>query len=199
MPNAKRRIPRLSDNRVIAPTQTALAVGLLTAMDLLRLKSIARLYARGLPADVAWDDLLQEAITRMLIGSRQKPEDLSAVAFLAGVMRSLRADHIRRALKGIGRDDPGWHARSERNSPGTDLRDLAADPERTLIAADELAKIRKLFAGDDLAARIIDGLAAGLTAEQIRTRFGISKRDYDSTRKRMRRCLLREGLTCRRT
>ena len=80
MPNAKRRIPRLSDNRVIAPTQTSLAVGLLTAMDLLRLKSIARLYARGLPADVAWDDLLQEAITRMLIGSRQKPEDLSAVA-----------------------------------------------------------------------------------------------------------------------
>jgi len=111
-------------------------------------------------------------------------------------MRSLRTDHVRRALKSIGRDDPGWQARSERNLPGTDLRDHGADPERALIAADELAKIRELFAGDDLATRIIDGLAAGLTAEQIRTGCGISKRDYDSTRKRMRRCLLREGLTC---
>jgi hypothetical protein len=51
---------RLTDKQVLSPTRTAVALGLITEMDFLRLKSIARLYARGLPADVGWDDLLQE-------------------------------------------------------------------------------------------------------------------------------------------
>jgi RNA polymerase sigma-70 factor (ECF subfamily) len=76
------------------------------------------------------------------------------------------------------------------------MLDPTADPERALIAADELEKIRQLFADDRLALQIIDGLAEGLTAEQIRARHSISRTDYDSARKRMRRCLIREGLTC---
>jgi RNA polymerase sigma-70 factor (ECF subfamily) len=186
VPTPWRWIPQLSDHRDITPTQTALALDLITRMDLLRLKSIARLYARGLPPDVAWDDLLQEAITRMLTGKRLRPEAVPMVAFLAGVMRSLRADHIRRARHGER------HARFE-------LLDPAAGPERALIAAEELARIRQLFAEDATALRIIDALAAGWTADQIRTQLGISKREYDTARKRMRRCLLREGLTCGRT
>ena len=199
MPMPWRWIPQFSDNRDIAPTQTALALKLITQMDLLRLKSIARLYARGLPADVAWDDLLQEAITRVLTGKRLKPEEVPMVAFLGGVMRSLRSDHIRRARHGVGRDDPAWSSEQHERRPRFELLDPGADPERALIAAEELARIRQLFAGDETALRIIDGLAAGLSAEQIRAEYGISKRDYDSTRKRMRRCLLREGLTCGRT
>jgi hypothetical protein len=38
------------------------------------------------------------------------------------------------------------------------------------------------------------GLADGLSAEQIRSAHGISRTDYDSARKRMRRTLLREAL-----
>ena len=41
------QIPPLVDNKVLRPAQTALALELLTRMDLLRLKTIARLYARG--------------------------------------------------------------------------------------------------------------------------------------------------------
>ena len=51
MPTPWRWIPQLSDHRDITPTQTALALDLITRMDLLRLKSIARLYARGLPPE----------------------------------------------------------------------------------------------------------------------------------------------------
>ena len=36
--------------------------------ELLRLKTIARVYARRLPPDVCWDDLLQEALTRIILG-----------------------------------------------------------------------------------------------------------------------------------
>src|SRR5580658_846237 len=94
---------KLIDKRDLLPTQTALALGIASEMELLRLKTIARLYARGLPPDVAWDDLLQEAITRVLVGSRRQPEGVALVAFLAGVMRSLKAEHWRRVLKGPGR------------------------------------------------------------------------------------------------
>jgi DNA-directed RNA polymerase specialized sigma24 family protein len=188
MPKPDRWMPRLSDDRVIVPTQAALALKLITAMDLLRLKSIARLYARGLPADVAWDDLLQEAITRVLTGKRVKPDEIPMVTFLGGIMRSLRSDHLRRARFGL---------RHGESSPQVnEVLDPAADPERALIAADELEKIRLLFVNDSIALQIVNGLAAGLSADQIRTHNGIPRKDYDSARKRMRRCLLREGLTC---
>jgi RNA polymerase sigma-70 factor (ECF subfamily) len=51
-------------------------------------------------------------------------------------------------------------------------------------------------AADDVASRIIAGVLDGFTAEQIRGAWGISKTDYDSARRRMRRALLRKGLTC---
>lgn len=40
------QIPPLVDKRVLKPAQTALALELVSRTDLLRLKSIARLYAR---------------------------------------------------------------------------------------------------------------------------------------------------------
>lgn len=197
MPKTRTQIPPLAAHQVIAPSHTALSLNLVTEMDLLRLKSIARLHARGLPPDVSWDDLLQEAITRVLTGKRVKPEDLGMVAFLAGIMRSLRADHIRRARRGVRRDDPHRLGTEQPDPPlEHEALDPTADPERALIAADELEKIRQLFADDRVALQIVDGLAEGLTAEQIRARHSISRTDYDSTRKRMRRCLIRGGLTC---
>ena len=68
----------------VRPADTAVALGLVTRLDLLRLKTLARLYARGLPPDVDWEDLLQEALTRVLVGSRAVPADVPPVAFIAG-------------------------------------------------------------------------------------------------------------------
>jgi DNA-directed RNA polymerase specialized sigma24 family protein len=208
------RKPLLVDTRVVNPTQTALALKLTTEMDLLRLKTIARLHARGLPPDVGWEDLLQEALTRVLTGTRTAPEGVSTVAFLAGVMRSLRSEHWRRVAAGLGAGAGGDGRRrggatsDYRSYPSREaaLRDVGretaavpdpvADPERSLIAIQELDAIERLFADDPVVLRIIDGLGEGLTAEQIRAALGLSKTDYDSARRRMRRCLLREGLTC---
>jgi hypothetical protein len=76
------------------------------------------------------------------------------------------------------------------------LRDPAADLEHALIAGEQLAAIEQLFACDSVALRILAGLAEGHSAAQIRAALKISKTEYDSARKRMRRALLREGLTC---
>lgn len=176
---------RLKKSTLIQPSEIARAKQLVSDMDLLRLKAVARLYARGLPADVTWEDLLQEAFTRVLSGARAIPPGVEPVAFLAGVMRSLRSQHWRRALQ------------SEAGPQGSDGRqiDVAADPERQLISHEQLTLLVDLFAGDVLALGIIEGLAEGMSAEEIRSLTGASKTEYDSARKRIRRTLLKEGLT----
>lgn len=190
------QFPPLVDSRVLRPTESALAVGFVTDLELLRLKTLARWYARGLPPDVTWEDLLQEALTRILVGTRRVPDGVAAVAFVAGVMRSLRSECWQRIGKKGTRKRRRSGGGSEPVPRGGDLVDSAPDPERTLVAQQELAAIRKLFVGDATALLILDGLARGLTAEDIRLAAGLSGTDYASARRRMRRTLLREGLTC---
>jgi RNA polymerase sigma-70 factor (ECF subfamily) len=188
------QLPPLTDTRILRPAQTALALELVTRLDLLRLKTIARLYARGLPPEVAWEDMLQEALTRILVGSRKHPEGVPMVSFVAGVLRSLRTEYWRRAnrqWRDSCRLDQDWD-----ESAALVLSDPAPGPERALIARQELAAIKQLFADDPDALQIIDRLGEGLSAEQIRLTTGLSRTGYDSARKRMRRALLREGLTC---
>jgi RNA polymerase sigma-70 factor (ECF subfamily) len=158
--------------------------------DLLRLKAIARLHARGLPVGIGWTDLLHEAIVRVLDGSRKAPPGLSMVAFLAGVMRSIKAEHWRR-LRRDARTfvPPGVHL--------DEACDPAPDPERSLAASEALAALDILFADDPQALQVIEGLGQGMTAEEIRKAYAMSETEYDSTRKRMRRALLRDGLAWR--
>jgi len=189
------QFPPLIDSRIVRPTETALALGLATELELLRLKTLARWYARGLPPDTTWEDLLQEALTRIMVGKRQVPKEVPIVAFVAGVMRSLRSEHWQRAQRMMARD---WDEKrcSKSAAHSTDLSDSDPGPERALIAQQELVAIRELFAGDAVVLAILDGLTQGLTAEEIRVAVGLSDIDYASARKRMRRVLLREGLTC---
>lgn len=176
------------------PAAHALALKLVTPMDLLRLKSIARLHARGLPPEAGWTDLLQEAFARVLDGSRKSPEGVPMVAFLAGVMRSIRAEYFRRARRAAARLPQMLAQLDLTGDPDSEAGDATPDPERSLSTMQELAEIERLFSDDPRAQQIIEGLFEGWSPEQIRARFDMSKTEYDSTRRRMRRALLREGL-----
>jgi DNA-directed RNA polymerase specialized sigma24 family protein len=189
------QMPPIVEKRILRPAQTALSLELVNKMDLLRIKTIARIYARGLPPDGVWEDMLQEALTRVLTGSRRQPEGVPMVAFVAGILRSLRADYWRRA-KRESSDDKLRFDRQRDESLELDLVDPRPGPERALNARQQIALIKLLFADDPAALTIIDGLGGGLTAEQIRVSTGLSKTAYDSARRRMRRRVLREGLTC---
>jgi RNA polymerase sigma-70 factor (ECF subfamily) len=166
------------------PAAQALALGLVTKTDLLRLKAIAKLHARGLPAWVTWIDLLQEAFARTLEGRRTLPPDVPVVAFIAEVMRSLRSDHLRQA-----RREAMQARRLEGVTPSS-----GEQPDEQLAAQQELARIHALFADDRQALQVLEGLGAGLTPAEICIATGMSATDYDSTRKRIRRAMLREGL-----
>ncbi len=175
------------------PARQALDAKLVTEPDLLKLKVIARLHARGLPPHISWSDLLQEAFTRVLDGSRRRPEGIPMVAFMAGVMRSIKEQYWRQARRGtrqlakllVELEPADW-----RGEP----LDPRPSPERHLIAVQEMEAIERLF-GDDLQARqIIFALYVGQTPEETCAMLNLSRTDYDSTRKRIRRALIKAGL-----
>lgn len=163
----------------------ARAIRALSDTDLVRLKALARLWSRGLPGGLGWVDILNEAIVRVLDGSRPWPRGVPLLAFLSGVMRSICLDHWRRARREVAGEDLDGLAEEAEPAP---------DPERTLAAAQALCEVTRLFAHDRQARQIIAGLAEGLGAREIQRLYGMSETDYDSARKRMRRTLLRCGL-----
>jgi RNA polymerase sigma-70 factor (ECF subfamily) len=157
------------------------ALAALSEEDLLRLRAIARLRARSLPGGMSWSDLLHEAVLRALTGARPWPPGVPLLAFLAGVMRSLCDEQWRRHR----RQD---HLPTSHHSGGAD------DPERACAAAEALATIQRLFASDAAALKVITGLISGMAAEDIRRHYDMTAVEYDTTRRRMRRTMLRHGL-----
>jgi len=189
------RFTERSTEAIVAVESTtadvARAIHALTAAELLRLKALARLWTRGLPEVLGWSDVLHEAIARALDGSRKWPPGVPILAFLSSIMRSICDDHWRRARREgrlLARDDDREAGEGEAQAP---------DPERALAAAQALAAVNELFCGDAAALKVIAGLADGLTPAEICRLYGMSERDYDTTRRRMRRALLRRGLTWR--
>jgi len=176
------------------PARAALDAKLVTVADLLRLKVIARLHARGLPPHIGWTDLLQEAFTRVLDGSRRLPEGVPMVAFLAGVMRSIKEQYWRQARR-EARQSPKLLAELRSfDFQENELPDPAASPERRSIAIEAMQAIEELFEDDLPARQVLLALYEGWTPEETCTAYAMSKADYDSTRKRIRRALIRVGL-----
>jgi hypothetical protein len=70
----------------------------------------------------------------------------------------------------------------------------ADDPERAYAAAEALAAIQRLFASDVAALKVITGLISGMVAEDIRRHYDLTAVEYDTTRRRIRRTMLRRGL-----
>jgi DNA-directed RNA polymerase specialized sigma24 family protein len=167
--------------------EVARGIHALSAADLVRLKALARLWTRGQDA-LGWSDVLHEAIARALGGARRWPPGVPIVAFLSGIMRSICEDHWRRARR------EGQLIAREEDVADLGGEDAAFDPERTLAAAQALAAVNDLFAGDAVALMVIAGLADGLSPPEICRLYGLTERDYDTTRRRMRRALLRHGL-----
>ena len=182
---------------VVAPTPTvaeepsrdvSAALAGLSNAELLRLNALARLWTRGMPGTLSSADVLQEAIARALDGSRKWPAGVPILAFLSGVMRSICDDHWRqqaREARVLVRAADAADARAEVVGAAN------PDPERVVAAAQAMSDIYELFVGDNAALKVITGLADGLTAAEICETYGLSEREYDTTRKRMRRALLR--------
>jgi DNA-directed RNA polymerase specialized sigma24 family protein len=159
----------------------ARALAALTPSDLVRLKRLAQLRARLLPA-LEWDELLNEALLRALDGSRRWPEGVPLLSFIAGIMRSLIDGRMlqRRRL-------------AERALAACETS-VAAAPDARLHARRCLAAIAQFFAGDPDVLALIAGLARQYLGGNGRRAPQLSRKRREAARKRLARAILRDQL-----
>jgi hypothetical protein len=152
---------------ILSPAEAAAAIRSLSVADKIALMKIARLYARKTPYD--HEDLLQEAMCRVLSGARAWPHDLAALPFLWGVVRSI-----------------AWEWKKELPENPPDGADHGRE-ERRAIAGLDVAKLVALFDDDPAAQIIVRGMMEGARGQELQDLSGLDKTDYESKRTKIRR------------
>lgn len=175
------------------------AVGQLRPVDWHRIHKLGR--ARALGSSLTGEELVQEAMKRVLDGSRPWPEGVPLIGFLAGVMRSIadgdrakaEVSETRRPRSIFGQD----------GAMVIDRADDASSPEEQVAEAEECARVREgiaqLFADDYDAQILLEGIIEGLEGEALRALTGLDPTAYASKRKlisrRLAKLKAREGLS----
>ena len=176
----------------VAATRTrdeiAAAIRSLSAVDLARLKMVARKYAFSRPIEP--DDLLQEAYARAL-DSRACPSHVDVVKFLAEAMRSIahgEAEKVEHKVTLVPIASTGGPYDAD------SIKDEADDAETRMIAAQRAerciathAAVIALFDDDPTAQLVLEGMMEEMTTEEMRELTGLDKTGYDSKRKLIRR------------
>jgi DNA-directed RNA polymerase specialized sigma24 family protein len=152
-----------------APSKAELSaiIQSLSEADKIALMKIARLYARRTPDDP--DDLLQEAICRVLSGRRVWARGTPVRLFLAGVMRSI-----------------AWEWKSEPHEPLDDVPDPGCG-EPPVEEREEIKEILAKFDDDPVAQKIVLLMMQGARGEELQRSIGLDKIEYESKRRKIRR------------
>jgi DNA-directed RNA polymerase specialized sigma24 family protein len=146
------------------------AIRSLTAEQKTLLVRIAKAYAWK--TRYGYEDLIQEALTRVLEGKRAWPRKLPIAVFLRGVMRSIASDWAPEGFDDANVDEIAWvnHAAAAR-----------IDAQKMLA----------LFEDDPIAQRIFVAMLEGAKGEELRELSGLAPKDYETKRTKMRRRLER--------
>ena len=177
---------------ILSPSESADELNRLSEADLRRLERIARLRTIGLN-ELDWRDLLHDAVTRLLDGSRHCPRGLSLVVFLRETMRSIVSDHWRRRSASpilleaeLPQAEDGERSGIVENAP-----DLTTNPEREASAAETLTSIEEVFRNDPAAMFVIVGMVDGKSPNEIQEEANMNPTRYATTQRRIRRKLAR--------
>jgi DNA-directed RNA polymerase specialized sigma24 family protein len=151
-----------------------------------RLRKVATALCPGRSLDA--EDLLQEAFTRALNGSRKCPVYVDVIAFLAEAMHSIASD-----------DAKAWARHPERRAIAL-ITDggLAVDPPdcrpnaaEALESDGEVRRIKQaivgLFADDPVAQVMVEGIMEGMEGEELRAVTELTKTAFASKRRLIRR------------
>jgi hypothetical protein len=183
------------------------AIEALTVEDTERIEQSAlnRIYCIRRSANGRFhDDLIQEAFTRILDGTRHwyKDNGITFTQCLVGAIWSIASEwagHRKRNkelpeyafLESVlsKTDEDGKTA-----SPFDRLQEPALNPEGELIEAEREAenkvlveKIEAAFADDEKASILLMGFQDGMDGPAIRTEFGMSDKEYRTTMRRFQR------------
>ena len=153
----------------------ALILGL-TDTDILRLRQTACTYTGS--HDLEADDLVQEAIVRVLSGDRKScPSNIPVIIFIIGIMKSIANGErnknkvrVAYAEKNEDADFPGHQ-----------------HPECPLVEAERLNEIESIFEDDEDVLLLFMHLQEGNSPSEIQSAEEWDKTKYDTVRRRARR------------
>lgn len=153
--------------------------------DFAKLMLIARSFARKRrlnAADAEPEDLLQEAIAKTLDGRGRWSRKVSIVRHLDRVMESDSGHFVERRK---------WEAKRGHDhlyDPDLHRESASLEPSPASVRnRDALHDVLTSFAGDEQALQLIRLKGDDLSASEIRCQLGMSKTEYDTVTKRIRR------------
>jgi DNA-directed RNA polymerase specialized sigma24 family protein len=159
--------------------------------DWVRAQAIAGSLCGGLTGWSA-EDLLQEAMTKFLEGSRVWPPGVHPMVVLKNVMHSIASNqrkHNRASpidekveVDPYETDDDGEKAATVRSSTGI-------TPEEVVSGKQQMASLYAALAGDDDLQMLVMVWADGLRGEEARKELDWDAKKYDAERKRLTRRL----------
>jgi DNA-directed RNA polymerase specialized sigma24 family protein len=162
----------------LTPGEVRRIIGRVRGRDLVRLGALARVWATGLRQHDA-DDLLNEALDRVLSGRRPWPIDVPLPAFLSQVMRSIasqwRQEDRREPLK---EDEIGEMIEEETHNPGAGYE-----------MSDLISRMRRTLGTDPPALGVFEHILADSDREDAQAALGMNVTQYDTARRRMVRQL----------
>ena len=140
------------------------------------------------------EDLLQEAIVRVLNGDRTYRPDLDTVRFLAGVMKSIANGEVKKKRR---REDAGafettvvdfgLFAQQQRDDKPTPEEDLI-DCESTQQSDAKFHEwLQDEFDGDDETLMVLFAMFEGLSGQKLCEATGVTKDRLATIRRRIRR------------
>lgn len=188
-------------DRIAGPDEVWAAVSSLTEAELFKLGQLAEMFTYRLGRR-AWspdgEDLLQDAITRLLDGRRKwKPGKVDLVGLIAGTLKSMTSEILERRKQQpttkLECDLPSL----DPNEQETNLVQMAADnrpdAEQALLVAEQTAveqlldQIEALFPDDPLAGLILSEWRRGNRGTEIMGAMSLSRQEYDTAVRRIYR------------
>ena len=163
----------------------------LNKIERVGLSQLAKRLASGASGFSCGEDLLSEAVVRTLNGRRNWPLDVPVEAFVANAMRSIVYDE--RESKDMSARDFDFDL-AERNSTSADAwqappptpEELALARERHELGRAAIDHARRTLQSDTEALNVLEGIAADLTAKELREAFGTDLVAFRAARERVR-------------
>jgi DNA-directed RNA polymerase specialized sigma24 family protein len=159
-----------------------------------QLSKSARILSLGL-REVQWTDLLQEAMKRVLQGTRKWPKQITFNFFLCRVMESLANYYwkcqYRKNDAGISSECYCWHDDDEGESIIEQSPSEQFDPLEIVEAKEALELIEDAFQEDELGLAVLMAKEEGYSRQQIKSDYNLADKEYDTTMKRINRRLSR--------
>lgn len=168
------------------------AIDGLTGADFKRARRWASRRASNLPG-WAGDDLLSEAMCKLLAGERVWPRNVQPLIVLAGVVKSISSNVRKGAASGaidhnVRVDVDIADEEFDHTQHGVDSIDNRT-PEASVEAKSELIALSNLLKGDDHVELVAMAWMDNLRGKEAAEAAGLDEKTYDAARKRLMRKL----------